>query len=245
MSGLWFKLTSLALAIVLIVPILSACGGGNKKGEMPTFKVGNKWVYELKTPEGLYYTLTQEVTGTTEFTDASELTDWEALHHWDCYCFKWTYNPPCQFVADNSTMVLEEGTIWAEKATLNVYGDVTFGTQDGESGLWTTRYWYIYPKVPYWPLKMGKVIREVEYSETRLNGEDTIAYSETVFYTYEVESMEEITVAAGTFNCFKVVKYDDEGVKIETSWYSDKVKAKVKLIYHDSGDTRELKSYSV
>jgi hypothetical protein len=60
-----------------------------------------------------------------------------------------------------------------------------------------------------------------------------------------VESIEEITVAAGTFKCFKVVTYDDEGVKLETSWYSDKVKAKVKSILHESGDTRELQSYSV
>jgi hypothetical protein len=118
-------------------------------------------VYEQKTPEGFNYTFTEEVTDTTEFTGASEYTDWKARYHVHCYTVEWTFDPHYLSVTDSSTVIFDEGTKWVEKATLNVFMDVTVCTRDGESAWWTTSYHYIFPGVPYWPLETGKVIRKV------------------------------------------------------------------------------------
>ena len=50
---------------------------------------------------------------------------------------------------------------------------------------------------------------------------------------------------AGTFRCFKGVKYDEHGVVLEVKWYSDEVKAYVKSVDRESDEVMELKSYSV
>ncbi len=61
----------------------------------------------------------------------------------------------------------------------------------------------------------------------------------------KIEAIEKITVGAGTFECFKTVEYDENGEKVSTRWYSDKVKTSVKEIDEVTGDTQELVSYSV
>jgi hypothetical protein len=44
-------------------------------------------------------------------------------------------------------------------------------------------------------------------------------------YVYRVEAIEDIRVDAGTFRCFRIVKYDELGeTKIGTGWISDEVK---------------------
>ena len=76
-------------------------------------------------------------------------------------------------------------------------------------------------------------------------GDETETESRTKTSTYKVEAIEEITVPAGKFSCFKIVEYDDTGQEHVTQWYSDKVKRFVKRIEHGDAETMELKSYSV
>ena len=47
--------------------------------------------------------------------------------------------------------------------------------------------------------------------------------------TVSVENMENITVPAGTFTCFRVVAYGEYDEIIGTVWYSDEVKYWVKI----------------
>jgi hypothetical protein len=61
---------------------------------------------------------------------------------------------------------------------------------------------------------------------------------------YVVEGKEEVTVAAGTFMCWKIVIYDGDGNVTVTMYYSDMVKSSVKMMSAD-GVAMELKSYSV
>ena len=94
---------------------------------------------------------------------------------------------------------------------------------------------------------MGKKITltEMESIEQSFAGnQETEENTET--YTYVVEAIEPVTVPAGTFRAFKVVKYDEDGEPSETTWSSDAIKGfDVKTIDHEEGETFELTSYSL
>jgi hypothetical protein len=58
--------------------------------------------------------------------------------------------------------------------------------------------------------------------------------------------VEQITVPARTFRCFKIVEYDEAGIAVRTSWVSDEAKqVKAKSIDHETGEVTELVSYSI
>ena len=78
---------------------------------------------------------------------------------------------------------------------------------------------------------------------TYMGETETDSVTETTIF--KVEKVEEITVDAGTFNCFRIVEYDEDGNKLNTYWHSDTVKQNVKEINHEDGSTVELKSYSL
>ena len=133
-----------------------------------------------------------------------------------------------------------------DKLTLNTLRiQISGGT--GVPFVGVVTYSYAPIGVTKYPLVVGKEITftETETSDITVLGEKETT-SETSTYTYKVESIEQVTVPAGTFRCFKVVKYDEGGSAIETRWGSDAVKGfEVKGIDHESGDTSELISYSL
>ena len=98
-----------------------------------------------------------------------------------------------------------------------------------------------------YPLTAGKevTVTEIESSEFMFAGEgeeETI----TSTYTYVVEGIEDVTVPAGTFRAFKVVKYDADGEPAETTWSSDAVNGcDVKSIDHEEGESSDLISYTL
>jgi hypothetical protein len=70
--------------------------------------------------------------------------------------------------------------------------------------------------------------------------------TETNTYTFKVENIEQITVPAGTFKCFKIVMYDKDGKPVITEWESDETKMyMVKGVDIQNSGTTELVSYSV
>ena len=65
--------------------------------------------------------------------------------------------------------------------------------------------------------------------------------------TVVVEGIEDVTVAAGTFSCYKIVTSADGDVMLE-EWFAEAVKAPVKRVdgtYWDEAETWELQSYTV
>jgi hypothetical protein len=67
--------------------------------------------------------------------------------------------------------------------------------------------------------------------------------TKTINYIYKVEGIEEITVPAGKFRCFKVVQYDDTDNPLSTLWESDRVRQYlVRSVDHETGEVIELKS---
>ncbi len=97
-----------------------------------------------------------------------------------------------------------------------------------------------------WPLEVGKEVEVIETSTTSMDlAGEAMDETETITSMYKIEAIENITVQAGTFECYKIVKSNESGEIELTKWYSDEVKAKVKEIDHEMGETQELISYSV
>lgn len=98
-----------------------------------------------------------------------------------------------------------------------------------------------------WPIEIGKVINvnETDIISTFILDETDIE-TETRNYSIKVEVQEEITVPAGTFTCFKLVEYTEDGTLKKISWHLDNVKfLYVKMVNPITGETNELLSYNL
>ncbi len=97
-----------------------------------------------------------------------------------------------------------------------------------------------------WPLEVGKEIEITESTVTTIDvGGEISTESETQITKQVVEAIEEVTVEAGTFECFRMATFDESGDKISVSWHSDEVKTQVKEIDYETGETQELIDFSV
>ncbi len=222
------KALTISIVVTLLVATIAgaACGTNKEKaGELPTLKLGNQWVYK-GVSNNVNYELTYEV------------TDMDIVNGKECYVLTLTSSPPI-------SGIVETATSRVYKETLQTAQKQFVGTLMNSPLLSVQEYSYTNDS-PLWPLEVGKerTVTKTETTTTTFMGE-TETETETETYTFKVESIEEITVTAGTFKCFKLVSYDETGDKLSTEWYSDKVKDIVKDIDHDTGETRELKSYSV
>lgn len=216
----------LILIPLLIATMLSALSCGEKKAQLPEYKIGNQWIYKMEY-QGLIHDVTIDV------------TDTDIVNNKECYVTVWNYQPALEGVVN-------EASIWVDRVTnFPVRGQAT-GTMMGVPYSAVIDYSYLFPSQKWWPLEVGK---EIEISETlhrttkALGLENTETERKTS--TYEVVRVEEITVLAGTFKCFKIVEHDETGMKLSETWYSDEVKNDIKAIDYDVGYTIELKSYSL
>ena len=167
----------------------------------------------------------------------AEVTGDEMMSGKDCYVVDILIDPPVMGIVDG-------GTGWAEKATLDWVKMESSGEYMGLP--YTSSVEGSYKGPTLWPLKVGKEVTRTETTTTTIEilGE-TETETEKETYTERVERIEDITVPAGTFRCFKIVEYDEHGSVSDEMWYSDEVKQSVKEISYKDGETTELKSYSV
>ena len=197
---------------------------------LPTSHVGDQWVYNM-------------TSGEDEFTWTEEITGEDVVDGVDCFIAQITYDP--------EYMGISEMTWYIDKATENPIVMEWSGEFDGNP--YTGRMEYSYQFVgEMWPIEVGN---EAWYSETMtyliiVEGEVVYRDESETTGTYIVESIEEVTVPAGTFRCLKMVSYDEEENIISTIWYSDIVKSQVKMVGIQMMDgevdmTMELTSYSV
>ena len=214
------------LSLALILAICTACGdGGKKQGTVPILKVGDTWV-------------SQGITEEIEYTSTFIVTGEEVVNGIDCYVVEVTNDPPVMGVSlaiinmDKATMDIISGQAQGEILGSSLVSDVTVNYE--HSG---QRY----------PLKEGNTWQTTENtSATTTYMDETGTETDQTTYAYEVEKIEEVTVAAGKFTCFKILQYDDSGSLLTTTWLSDETKHfNVKEINHVSGDETELISYSV
>jgi hypothetical protein len=69
--------------------------------------------------------------------------------------------------------------------------------------------------------------------------------NETEFGNLKVEKVESISVPAGTFNCFKIVQYDENNSVVSTSWFTDAAGGWIVKEIDIAGTTSELTAYSL
>jgi hypothetical protein len=196
------------------------------EGVLPTLHVGDQWVYR-QIEKGIAYTRTETITGEEKMEGKS------------CFVVKVTFDPPWNGW-------IPERTEWWDKATYN--------TVRGQFSAWSSSIGEtVNRSIVYsdqttgseWPYKVGNEFTEkVSWTITDVVGGRS--YSDTGEYTAtcKVTAIEDITIGAGTFRCFKTVAYIDGSPAYEY-WYSDKAKDYLKYNDLESQYTEELLSYSV
>lgn len=236
------RIVGMAIAAVVLASLPMACslrGGGRsaeiagrknagekEQGALPVLKIANKWVYK-GTISGFACTMTEMVIG-EKIVDGIE-----------CYVKEVTFDPPVHGVIAAMSLIVE-------KSSLDILsGKSTKVEGDGITGM-VLKSAYERSGSKY-PLFVGKTWEVMEKNALTMSVADrTETRTRTARIRYEVEKMGEITVPAGTFSCFKILKYDEKGALDETRWVSEAVKfADVKFLDNKDGDTTELISYSV
>ena len=227
--------------ILFILLAVAVVGGGVAAGiiltrgpaaaSLPTLSTGNQWVYDVSMPvDGTYNgTLTQTVTGQEMIDDT------------DCYTLDWTFDP--------AIMGVTTFKVWMEKDTLMEKKMEMSWTYVNDTYTSVTEMSYEFDKA-LWPLEVGKEVAMTSNETTTIYVDTTVidTYSETINGTMKVEGKEKVIVAAGEFDCFKVVVRDEGGNVVYKAWYADQVKGWVESVsYEDDIITMSMKleSYSV
>ena len=197
-----------------------------REGLLPLLTIGDFWKYK-SIIDGIEYTVTYEVTG-------EDIVDGRGS-----YVVEGSIEPPYEGILSKISEKIDKATM------LTLRGQAS-GEYEGDPFIVAVSYTYGFLGAFPYPLEVWKEFKvtEVETITTILAGEKD-AETTTDTYTYKIEKIEDITVPAGTFRCFKVVKYDEDGTAVSTTWVSDKVKNEVKNIDHETGESNELMSYSV
>jgi len=196
------------------------------EGLLPTLYAGDTWVF-------------REVDKGNTYTRTETITSEEGMEGKDCYVKKITYNPPMD------GWILEE-TQWLEKATLRPVVSL-ISTTLGASGLNMMRS-VIYSREitgTEWPYQTGNEfsIKESWERTDFISGQPFVATGDSTI-TYKCTDVEDVTVEADTFRCFKIIAYEN-GQATTEYWYSYKAKTFVKTHGITDAHTTELLSYSV
>jgi hypothetical protein len=218
------------LSVTAIILILFTCitgtlaGCGKVEGRLPVFTIGDKWVSRWNTG-GQEYTVTSEITGEATVEGKS------------CWVMTTNFDPAYKGKITSMTNNYE-------KATMNIVKMDLITIAPGE---FTTAVYHNTGDALY-PVTVGEECKEVEFQTLSL-GDASVSQSQNSTNTYitKVEKIEDVTVKAGTFKCFKMLKYDSDGSLIQISWRSNDTKMfQVKM--EDMSELTaeyELVSYSV
>ncbi len=220
------RILATVVLVFLIGTLMVGVGCAGKEGQLPVLKTGDQWTYKM-VMEGITYSVTAEV------------TEEDVVDGTDCYVIEWLYQPAFEGVVSNVSAWMDKSTIFLVKSQLT-------GTVMSVPFTRVVDFTYRFPDESWWPLEVGKEIRvtkTVTTTDSSLGQETTNTERKTS--TYEVVRIEEITVPAGTFRCFKIVEHDTDGKKISETWYSDEVKNDIKYVDYESGESNELKAYSI
>jgi len=194
-------------------------------GGVPTWKVGDKWVYNVTYKE-VTATFTETVTSADADTYATSIA-FASVDRKEKMFVSTALTMDTGMTKKYSVADLDEVEMKATIKTVAA-GTLTF--------VKTGTYTHATSK---WPLTVGaewtgKLKRDV--SVTKKEGNIKVV----------VEKTESVTVPAGTFDCYKLVT--TEGTKtILEEWYSADVKSIVKRVentYWDQPETWELQSYT-
>ncbi|MBN2029924.1 hypothetical protein JW824_06725 [bacterium] len=195
-----------------------------QRGSLPILKVGDEWAM------GYVHV------GDTPCEIINRVTDEKDIEGKSCYVLKSEFDPP---LLPSSILIMDKATM--DVVSISSVEEIENGTIE-----LTLNYSYEYFDTLMYPLEIGKTwkVIETENAITSVMGENHI-YDSTFVYINKIEKVEEITVPAGTFDCFKIVSYNEEGQMTMTWWYSDDAKNDIKEYNHETGEDLVLTSYSI
>ena len=216
-----------AILIVGLVALLAR----PKEGGLPAVKIGDQWVYDAINDDGERYTATWTVSGEDEEGDE------------DSFVVQVSFVPPLS----GPTGAIASAQARMDKTSHLLVEMQIEGEVGGVPASIVQRVTYEFSPVSLWPLEAGKEVAVAETTTiiSQVGTEEPDVATETKTSMYKVESVEGITVKAGTFECYRIEDYDQNGERLSTKWHSDKVKTDVKTVDYKTGETTELISYSV
>jgi hypothetical protein len=222
------------MVLALIVWSCDGTPGGEEEaqeGQLPTWQVGDQWVWSY-VQDSMTSILSEEVIGE------------ETVEGRVCYIVDMSFDPVMSWTQGDVECAVTSMKYWSDRDTgLNGVKHEMSTTCNGQVN--TTTFIYSYDLwVSIFPLEVGKEIEAEKTATQYYDGEqmgDPVVGTET----YEVVGQENVTVAAGTFSCWKIAYYDSVNDVAQTIWYSDEVKTAVKSIGEDGNTIMELQSYSV
>lgn len=212
------------------------------EGSLPTLYIGDKWVYE-EIAQGLDSTRTYELTG-EDVTDGKNCYVMQESVEYSKRESPWAFPSPPNPLNLNETL-----TEKFDKETMQVIREEQSSTNGTDVEISTHSYSYKFKNGLPYPLEAGKECKfAITGTWTYTNKGQPTTNKSTATNVLQVEGIEEITVPAGTFNCFKINHYMDNGTLLYSSWYSDEVKSDVKKSWptdNTTGHEFVLVSYSV
>lgn len=197
-------------------------------GRVPTLHVGDWWTMKFVSNETTYV-LTENVTG--------EGPDYYVMYE--------EYVPPYQG-RHNMTYRIDKATtnpMSGEGQAEYTYDNTTI------TYTYNLTFFYTYEGGVPFPMIAGKKYNATEIMTVKsIIYNTTYTYEYNTSYTYEIEKIENVTVPAGTFACFKINMWNaTSGDIIYIAWYSDEAKTWVKYTDFTTTPevTTELRDYSV
>ena len=228
-NGMLRMLLAFCLMVAMLF-LLPACAE-EPEGQLPTLQLGDKWVWTYVMGETTS-TLTQEVIGE------------ETVEDRNCYVIDMSFDPPSTWTYDDVVCTATSSKHWADKATGLLVVKVESSYSCNGAAYTSTMTYSYNPWTSLFPLEVGK---EVETENTTIQYSDGSQQGDPMVTTerYAIVSQENVTVAAGTFNCWKMTVYDSATDVTQTMWLSDQVKSVVKMMDAEGNTVMELQSYSV
>lgn len=218
--------------LVFTLIFLPACQNGEEQeGQLPDWQVGDNWTWS------------HLMDGTTTIL-TEEIVDEETVEGRACYVFDMVFDPEMSYTYSDMECTVTDMQYWGDKANalLGVKQEYSV-TCNGYVSASIETYSYS-PWTSLFPLEIGKEV-EMEKTTTRYSAGEQIGDPVVTTESYDVVGKEDITVAAGTFSCWKITIYDSAIGDTRTMWYSDEVKSVVKMTDADGNTLMELQSYSV
>lgn len=226
------------MSLSLILSISCSDNTQPPSGELPILKVGDTWT-----------TTTPPFIGEADLISVSTITGEQVFNGIECY----TLNRTCTYYPE----ALLTETLYIDKTSWYQIGREASLSGNGLTLTGTEIMTYNYSVQPY-PLSIGKAwsftvnitatgyLADVDNYSAGQNPTATRRYS----YTEKVERVESITGPAGTFQCFKIVQYDDNNTVLSTRWITDvtrgfPVKTILAGLNNTKDTTTELVSYSL
>jgi hypothetical protein len=207
-------------------------------GWAPILEIGDSWKLAL-TSKKANYNLTITVIGK------------ETVNNVSCNVMKLFFEPENPLVHKG---VSNEMTWWLDNSTLHLMRGEGKAHAYGYDLTFVEEHFYRFEGEMF--LTVGNEHNETDSREMNVYGPPPtnllFMHEETTTPTrIKVEAIENITVPAGTFSCYKIATYDENGQSIlSTKWFSMKAKTAVKTENYETGEfeifeTAELLSYSL